>query len=370
MAKVVKDVLYPGTYHLANGRTVTYTPQDVRNLNDRMAEMLSQATPIPFSLEHDDEARPTKNMSQLLADKTRNTIGWVEETRITPEGFMENVLEVPDEEDVKRLPKIRFVSPQIEDDAADGEKRVWPGRSIVHIAATSRPIQKRQKPFAAKLSAAGKNVVRLSLGDVMAEENEAIEGEEEGAGKAKYLAEVVEALKADGYHLPDDTTMENFVDRLHTACLTKTGGKQEEKKDEEPTEVAQSPIMMSLQKRADVMEARALKAERDNIVTRINGLSASGRITKPIKDKLLKEVNTVKLSLSETGELSSNDLATKVAAFEELPAGHSWPTRMSAESKITEVDPPDGKPDDKEVLAIADRLSGGRASALRNGGSK
>lgn len=443
MPKLRKDTLYPQRYQLADGRWVEYTPDDVQHLGKRLKEMLSSKVPIPFYLEHSDDEEPIPTRAwDYAADRTRNTIGWVGDGGLSPEGFLETVLEVPDEQDARRLPSVRFVSPQIETDFRDGDGHVWPGLSITHVAATARPIQMRQRPFteASRLSLTRCKKVRLSLGDTpMADEieggkktepekdespapppemvippNREDELAEQAAHmeEANYLAEVLKDLEEDGYHLPSNTNMENFIERLHTACLTKKGNPNTAKVEEEesgvpdpntqPTEVPQTPIMMSMGRRvlasikrataaevkakkaenrakaslsmANTFQARAAKAEQDSLIVRIKALNEKAIIGKPIFDKLMKDATTVKLSLDPaTGAVKENSLLAKVQAYEELvdqlspgefvaPANHER-DRQRLSGTPTEV--AHEKPQVEQQLSTAQRISGGRANKDR-----
>lgn len=453
MPKLRKDTLYAQTYVLADGRPVTYTSDDVRHLRSRLREMLSVGVPIPFYLEHadDEEPKPKRNWD-YAADRTRNTIGWVSDGSVPSEGLLETILEVPDELEASKLPSIRFVSPQIETDFRDGDGRVWPGLSITHVAATARPIQMRQKPFtaASRLSMAVGNKVRLSLGDEpMAEEmdkekdkeppmekkdekpdespapppemvvpestvDEAAETEAR-MGELKYFQTILEDLKSIGLHLPENTTPENFAERVHTACLTLKGdGKDDDETEaentgvpaeqKEPTEVPQTPIMMSMGRQlvaalkratasdvkakkaegrtkaalsmAGVFQARAVKSEQEQILARLQVLQGKRKISVPTYEKLKKQATTAKLSLDpKTGALNESTLLAQIQILEEeaeqiTPSLFLKPDALS-QGGIKEVSN-QMRPDIKAQAEMAARIAGrpvnvDRMAQLANG---
>lgn len=445
MATFVKDVLYPGTYHVPDGkggrRRIHYSRDDVGRLAERMKEMLEAGLQIPLAAEHQDKAKPLTVDERKAEWVKQLTLGWAADVELAPEGFLTTKVEVPVEEEAKRLPAARFVSPEIVNDFVDGTGRLWPGASITHLAVTPRPVQHKQQPFrAVRMS----HVVRLSLdqyaGESMAppviskgkamifgirdsgkngpqryaviDNKSAIpvahfataseannfakivqtrlsldddgSGKEPDAGEKGFdLEELRKVLADDGYGVPEHISEpEEFLRHLHTAALSKKAmidklledeDDDEESMNGEGMEVdgngvqpepvpATSPVLMSLgghrfqlirtpeknggvrrgkkqapnaagadatrlslaESRAQRLENALLSERRQSIQQRIDRLFTSGRISKPIRDQLVKQSQTVRLSLDAEGQVASNVVLAKVEAYEALPANSTW----------------------------------------------
>lgn len=351
-----KDVLYPGKYRLADGRRVEYTREDVAHLKQRLKDMTAAGLQVPVAWEHQDEAKP-KGASERSGERAKWNLGFVVDAAETPEGYLVARADVPGEDDARRLPSVRFASPEIVENYTDGTGKVWPGKSITHIAVTPRPVQHNQQPFrSVQLSG---NVVRLSLSDRLSEENKTKEetpGEDQADAK---FQECLDCLRADGYGLPDDTTPENIIERLHTAALTKRKVMGDQYgQGQAPGSEGATPVTMSLEQKLAAREAELLKLKRENLVTRIGALFSSGRIPKPVRDKLLNEANTAQLSLGDDGQLKDVRLLAKVEAFEDLPANFGQADRLSAngDGGITAVDPPEGMAGPPRTREEVDRV--------------
>lgn len=215
METFVKDVLYPGVWHIPNGRggrkKVPFSRRDVRALQQRMQEMIAAGLSIPLAAEHQDQAKPLTAAERKADWVKRLTLGWAEDAEVAPEGYLTARVAVPLAEDAARLPAARFVSPEIVHDFVDGTGRLWPGPSITHLAVTARPVQYPQRPFQqVRMS----NVIRLSLQDF---------GGGKMAEKKKFDLEALrELLESDGYAVPEHIDdPEEFLEHLHTAALSK-----------------------------------------------------------------------------------------------------------------------------------------------------
>ncbi len=403
MAQFLKDVLYPGAYFVPDGkggrRKVTFSREDVRRLGERMKEMLAAGLQIPLAAEHQDKAKPLTAEERKADWVKKLTLGWAEEAALAPEGFLSTKVEVPVAEEARRMPAVRFVSPEIVEDWVDGNGRKWPGPSITHLAVTPRPVQHRQKPF----QPLQMSCLRLSLGDYAGEDDMAddtdkpdkpAESEPEPTGGKFDLEDLRKILKDDGYGVPDHVREpQPFLEHLHTAALSKKAMIDKLLEDEgdddsmdtegeevngngvePPAEPApgDGPIVMSLaghrftitprkaagkprkgpsgankgkpqsDPRAARLEAALLGKERDTLKGRIGGLYRSGRVTKPIHDRLLRDASTVRLSLDEGGKLQGNTVLAKVEAYEELAEGSAWPSEGALPEGVRSVDPPAG----------------------------
>lgn len=376
-----KDVLYVGKWHPPGREPVEFKPDDLAHYARRVKDMLAAGLQIPLSWEHQDEAKPMTEADRKAA-KAKHTLGWAKQAELHPDGYLTVVTEVPNEEDGKKLPAVRFISPEIVHDWKDGTGKVWPGPSITHLAVTPRPVQHKQQPFQ-KL---GFSALRLSLADLRLAEDDNYDGKDTGQandqnsqnGESKpkpagHLGNLIKELTDVGLVLPADTTPDNLIERLMTAVMTMKAAKKEAKEDEEPYPGTQPPqeakqtMQMSMEERVKATEARLLGMETAGLRDRIEALFTTGRVSKPIRDKLLEDLGKQQLRLSATGDLEPNPVVYRVESYEALEAGAAFPTRLSHEGGVREVPPPPGtwgapqtqKEVDDQVSAFFEMIPGG-----------
>ena len=371
MARFRKDALYAGQWHLPDGRVFRCTPADLRHYRRRAKDMLAAGLSIPVCWNHQDVAPVTA--AERMALRERNTLGWVEDAHDA--GPLEFDIEAPVESDADRLKAVRFVSPEIQTDFRDGTGRLWPGKSITHVAVTGRPVQTGQRPFARLSHTQNGQPIRLSLeGYRMAEDmepdgDEGGEGESDGAGVACPPA-LIEALREAKLNIPDEC-----VDLQHLIIAIKANkpaGEDEAPAEDEPADVAgdavegaapaSPPISMSLD-RAEKDELEALrreKTERD-----IKDLQS---VSNAVKAKLASEFGAVRMS--QDGGRARADFLVKLKAYQDLPplAINAGPRdRLSMDGVVAVPNPQAAAEDEKakardlDIAERAKRLSVSRA---------
>lgn len=383
-----KDILYPGRWHCRDGRTFDCSPQEIPYFQQRMKDMVDAGLPIPLSWEHQPQLKPGDDSSdEARANRAKFALGCARNARSSA-GFLEAELDVPLEEDRKRLPAVRFVSPFIEWDFVDGKGRKWEGPSITHIAVTPRPIQHTQQPFAMSHNGA-KAPIALSIADYegpMDDEkdkkkkpadddttaaDDATPGDEvtdttdadtppdatvtDDDGAPGFTdadaAELVELLAAHKIILGEGVTASNFTDRLKASLHTKAahdgtaaGGPNDPNTQATATEVGEiglSADAKTWKQRAERAETKIVAMEHKAMLGRIKQLGATGRINKTLRESLERDAKSVSLSLdSATGNVNGAPLIYKIEAYEQLPVNKAFadPTALSHEAK--EVEPP------------------------------
>lgn len=406
MALVPKDLLYPGEWHLRDGRVFRCTTSDVSHFATRLNEMRARGLHVPVTWEHQPDIKPSTRAAWLSrnADMARMTAGFATSAR-DEGGVLCGDLEIPDEADRKQLPKTRFVSPMIEWDYRDPTGKVWGGPSITHIAITPAPVQHTQQPFGSPslTSGAGAPVamstlafqspITLSLamyrpvalgGTAMADDTDAGTMFDDSAPPAPddtatpaasdpLLAEVIGLLKAKNIVIPDDTTMEDLLPHLKTALMTHaaaTGeGSTEPDGDETGNDLEPRPetqVMMSQLSnlQSQVGEAnRIITSLRSAVATtqtealnqRIDRLARHGVDRRTIGD-LKRSLSAVSLSVTDDGNLERSDLLTRIEAYESLPVSSvrmvdtskAKPVSLSRNGRIEAAE--DNADDDKTIL--------------------
>lgn len=182
-------------------------------------------------------------------------------------------------------------------------------------------------------------------------------------GQDQMLAHVVEALQQCGIHLPEDTTEENFLERLSLVIKQKiaTDSASSAEEDEDPltktpkgSTPSGAPVAMNTtspesksdskaEKYATLLLSNFLATKRETVKERIANLIKRGRITqKYAESDLLPQVKTITLSsttledLTDEGDLPPTEVERLIDALEKS-AGEDL-TKPNEDSKT-----PDGK---------------------------
>jgi len=231
---VVKDVLYPGTYYLPDGRVWKCSESDVRNAvvnGNRMLAVGNVAAPVIW--EHDIKSNPVPFEALLSALGTKrrewragfakHTFGyarryWIEHRKGKPVAFAE--LAVEDDKAARQMANTRFVSPRVNRDYTDFHGRTFPGLSIGHVAATPFPVQDQQLPVMLGGIPAGpgrsRSSVFLSLdfleGKQMADDTDkgGKKNDSEAGGDSGAMKRILGALANLGVIVPDGVQLDDL----------------------------------------------------------------------------------------------------------------------------------------------------------------
>lgn len=146
MPKFLKKVLRPTKYFprdmlTGERKEELFTPDRIKHLANRMDEFRQAGLKIYCPIKHDG-SNPSN------APKENLNFGEWKQTLLNTDGSLNAELDVPLEEDAKRIGKtIKEVSPYIVNDWKDGNGRIWPGESILHITATTHTVDRNQDNF-------------------------------------------------------------------------------------------------------------------------------------------------------------------------------------------------------------------------------
>lgn len=380
MAHVVtKDALYPGTIRKPGRDPLTLTDADIDGAVATANQLVRDGYTIPLYWEHQADDGPVKlSAADKPAHVAKHTFGRVKEAFKDDGGALQLKLEVDADDDWKRLPKVRFVSPELRKDWTDADGRTHKGWSISHVAATPIPVQREQKPFDPT------NAIRLSLADYYqlseAPTGSGSDGKGKGSpdggldpdkmtpgagGKSGQITKCLIGLAKKGIKLPDDTTNETLCERL-CIVLDALPDESEDPMDKlgdddvDEADRGTQPYALSLQKQ----QAKAEKFARQGINQRVARLVNTGRITPEIGAKLVTQAGKVQLSFNDDGEVESNDLLIRIEAYEALPKHASWKpkgerVRLSNVAENEAGKPEDGEKSDKEALDAWDKTGDG-----------
>lgn len=352
MFHVWKEVLCLGSGVDRWGRSFKITSQHIKQGHKNARLMLSRGVPCPLVWEHQQDIesnRIPKDVKALAEWKRRYakfTFGHVGGARINGRGNLELRHDVPDANDAKQLPKVRFVSPKLYPSYSDSRGGRYEGTTIAHVAATPTPVQFWQKPFELSRDdaiyfsytppdAEGSTVADDDKGDKGDKDKKGKDGKG-GAGSGGDLTALIEALREVNLTIPEEVT-----DIPGLIIAVKAGGKAGGGDDDlnlddddaasgadagagggtgDTTAAGASAPMLMSDERAEPFR----KMTRRDLGGRINKLMKSGRIDRPTAQKLINQAKSIELSFTQDAVLQPNALLTKIEAFESLPKGLAW----------------------------------------------
>lgn len=362
MAVIWKDVLYPGTVVVPDndGKPVRcmIQPHDIQNACQVGNAKIKRHWGIPGCWGHQPGALPVQLAEDRIADQVKNTFGHAIGFEVVG-GILRVGLDVPDADDVKRLAKIRFVSPRLDYDWRDGTGKLWKGLTVTHIAATPRPVWPKQKPFNIALGHDRPRTLFLSLdayeSNPMSGENDdkktgetetekkappaETETKKDDAGGSADFRLLVDALRTiNGLTIPDGvSTLSDLTIAVKASAGTQAEQEDEDDEDEDDSELddeddetqtgdADEDDLKNPNKTGEVPPPiqmafdRASKLDRQTIEKRITKLEKSGRVTPAIRDGLLRDLKKVQLGYDDAGNLKTNKVLDLVEGYEKLPA--------------------------------------------------
>lgn len=141
---VLKEILRPGVYYVGK-KTIVITPEDIRHFCNTGNEMIRSGRMIPVPLEHQDSAVPMPK-EKFLALSVRNHAGWVDHFFMDGNSLWA-ALQIDDQDVLRKLHSIRYVSPEIRAFWPRGDKPGYWKNCISHVALTPIPVWPQQKPF-------------------------------------------------------------------------------------------------------------------------------------------------------------------------------------------------------------------------------
>ncbi len=379
MALFRKDLVQPGKYRLLDGSVAEFTEMDCAQMRRNLEEMLAAGLHVPVAWGHQDVV-PMASGDRLAQD-IKNVCGWVQ----APYGGdvrqpgLEGLLNVPLDEDARRMEAVRFVSPEVQRNWTDSTGRTWPGLSITHVAITARPVNHHQRPL---VPVAESGPRRLSQDRVWLSNDPAeggpmpddyddkkgdkdSKGDKDGNGKTGELSALIDALREAGHNVPDEV---GSISELIIAV--KAGGQSSESTPDEPVddmgddeggpspieEDSSLPIAMSLDPTRNPLAAKIVREGRARLVERAGKLATEGKLAKPAADALAGKLQTARLSLDGRGRLMGGKAVAVLKAYEALPArrfGNASASRLS-EDPLPSFDPRKrGQADDEEMRRLA-----------------
>lgn len=321
MKKFWKEVIRPGKYTPANGKTVDVTPERIKTWKEESERLMANGNRIPIPYHHAPDAVPV--LAESPSVSTYDCAGYVEDFELDDQGGLHALIDPATDDDAKNFnTKIRDVSIMAQP-WKDGNGNEY-SDVITHIAACYHPVMNKQTPF---IPSEG---IALSLTMAYEEDSASHEG-----GSATSLESAVQLLRDLGVELGDDVTPENFIERLCTAVRAVNHTKMQEEGDDFETRPeggetkSPSPIAMSKdEKKEPVQFSQEQQAALDLLQTN-NKLQLQDRIRKVVKSakmreetgqKLIDRLNEVELQFSLEGSVDEDQHADIFLALNEAEA--------------------------------------------------
>jgi hypothetical protein len=377
MPETWKDVVWPRRVWPPGFKAPVDLAPFIPALKKRADEFKAAGVPVPGVWKHDDSAVPgEEEIAKLSAGDGRLVYGRAKDARIDDRGVLQQLMDVPSDKDAEQLKTVQYCSPWIKWDWRDGSGKVWEGPSILHVAATARPVQLPQDAFKFSFDGTGPLPdLRLALsdyerGDEMAEEPKEPKEKKDAAIKpgGGFDKDVLKCLSDAGIHLPDDTDEKNFFERLRIVCAAKNKGGSsapvpEPKEAPMPPQVGLSHEQQQQIDRGKRAELFAINAGKQAVRARILALNPRGAISKDVEKELLAMLDgekAIALSLDDTtGELAENKLLIMLSAYEKNPDGAAMGNaRLANGEQPREAPSPADEVNLQTADAITSRLGG------------
>lgn len=390
-----KAVLNVGTYHSPEG-LVEVTRERLKHWEQSVKQLQATGYAIPMHWDHAEQEaidllEPIR-LSTLKEGKdrsARNTVGTLQSFVVTADGNGAEltVQTLTPSATEKAQSNAVYVSPVLFDYWKDGSGKTY-ADIIGSVDLVDYPVDHSQGPFvpaepvrlscAIRMSAAPKKLYRISEDDPMEDEMEnEIESPEvepalppmqpQAQPTGARVADAIAGLAKMKIVLPDDTTPENFLDRLVPALMTaaaQTAPEEipAEQLPPEPEPEPEKPVLVdnpqiaAMSLRLKKFEADKLAAGKKALADRLESLLSSGRMTPAEHTEQVKRLGLTKMSLTDDATVKTTPIDIWVSAREAIPAGACWTPNMRLQqlSTLKKQTPPDSwntkKPDIEEAL--------------------
>lgn len=374
--KFVKQILRPGTYRAktptGERRTEKFTAERLKAFADTHKKMRDKGLKIPAPWFHNG-AGPSNKVGRSSKDNA----GFWDRFWVEQDGTLYGEIDVPREEDASKIgTTVQEVSIFSRPEWEDGDGEVWKD-AILHAALVTRPIAARQenfKPVADELAIAMSDFVMANdfeppkkkkppfdpkaakggndeggdgsddeeSDDEEGSDNEATNSFGKGGNAAEgepkqpeipdasgaSVADALVCLAQVGLKLPDDTSVQNLIERIIVAAgaIAAAGDDGTGDPNEMPPNGKERPlpIVMSqegIEMSAEHLLAYASKQASKEYRDRIQAAIANGQCTPHFaKTKLLPMLEGFALSFDdETGDPVKTNLDVALEALEHLP---------------------------------------------------
>jgi len=354
-----KPIVNTGVYAIPTSegtKKVSITKDRLHHWATQFDGMKDAGISVPAPWSHSKDALPIQMGSDGTLPRSDINAGWWDKLWVDGDTLW-GELNVPSNEDAIKIGKsVRESSVYVRPEFNDGSGNKWKD-SLMHIALVTHPIENKQDNFQpVEADGGGISLSMSQLTEPLTMAEEKVEGQQYNAANAS-MDTVLESLRENKIDLPDDTSEDNFMERLLTALRQK---KVSESPDEEDSLTNQpegakeqpAPVAMAQEKQETnvdvqqddqdqgavdlVMSHPKYKAAQQTIQFLMNHLSGqqknaltsrrtalieSGKITEDYATKHLDPVIAeFSMSFGADGQSSACPAETIMEALESAPS--------------------------------------------------
>lgn len=345
--KFKKQILPPDTYHAPAG-TVEVDGDRLKHWEDTFSTMKERGVKVGVAWDHPkDPLSEAQPLEGKFSGSAQDNIGFLESITVIDDAA-EIIIDVPREEDAEKVRhNLAEVSPVIFPEWKDGKANTYED-CITQIGLVRLPVEANQAPFQLvmstvdgheiyKLPEATSSTITMSTVDGSTVYKLATDMEEEKAEVEKSgipvdlerLKHIIELLADDQLMMPEDTTAENFFERLEATLLTKKAieEKQMGSQDLEPSkEVATLSTDTTDTKPQDPtpLEMYSTREHREKRAIELSTLIKTGRCTPAEAEERKESVQIIMMDLNDKGEHKLTSVEEWIESRKACPPGTFW----------------------------------------------
>lgn len=299
-----KKIIQPGTYYVPKKGGGTTELKVDRKRSEGWAvtlkRMLDNGLQIPAPWQHDSSEPTPFSQNGKKAIPSKNNAGYWRKFWTEKDGSLYGELEVDNPEDAKKVgTNVTEVSPYIKPTWTDGANNSYED-VFTHVALVTHPVIPGQDNFSQVDSESSQPAIALSLSMLDPEFALSVQVEPDAA---ELFESILQGLRGIGVVLPEDTTDENFLDRLRSALLQKQTDVQEAKKAGSLTvpppgsQEQPAPLVMSA---PDIQTSLiSAKDSKETILSKIASALGLKKSSEPSGEKTISITPTGTISMSQ-----------------------------------------------------------------------
>ncbi len=354
MTKFKKGMLEVGRTYQSPDGPLPVTVDRLKHWRDTFHRFKSLGLKVPVFFGHQTDPKKTVPVKRL----PRNCAGQLHDLELSADGKKaEFVIDVPRADDASKVENnLVELSPVIFENWTDGDGTEHKD-CITDVDLVVHAVDHRQEDFTPAIACSirmgldkGKPVIyRLADDDETEGDSEGNPGD--GSDRVK---RVIEGMAALNIIVPDDTTLENFFERVESALLTAAamgdGGVSTDDLE------AASPEFAALSLDSPLGKFQS-KQHQTGVMARLNLLLQEGRCT-PVEHKnRAPMVSSIRLSLNDSGEHQPTAIEAWIESREDIPVGSCWDAAKQTRMSNLEVVPhPEGLAGDEVTEERAEEI--------------
>ncbi len=358
--KFKKGMLEVGRTYQSPDGPLPVTVERLRHWRDTFHRFKSLGLKVPVFFGHQDDPKKTVPVKRL----PRNCAGQLHDMELSADGRKaEFVIDVPRPEDASKVEhNLVELSPVIFEEWTDGDGTIHKD-CITDVDLVVHAVDQRQEDFKPAIACSirlgldkGKPVI-YRLADHEDDDDDSdhnSDGDEANGDGSDRVKRVIEGMAALNIIVPDDTTVENFFERVESALLTAAamgdGGVDNEQLEATSPEFAAFSLDSPLAKFQS-------KGHQKGVMARLDAILKKGRCT-PVEYKDRKpQVGAIRLSLNKSGEHKPTEIESWIESREAIPVGSCWDAQKQTRMSNLEVVPhPDGLAGDEVTEEQANEI--------------